>query len=223
MRAARRGTHQRRSDDGLCAGGPRSGWCGWAMGLAGTRPNGPGQRFVGRLVVRAAASPGSRAGVHHRGVRRPGRPARPRPAAPKPRLWHTAGVRRRAANPGYGTSPGLWPLLWHITGVGPGPCYPSYVPSPGCGSCGVRAGRRGGHRPVLAQPLRVGRGGGGVPQRPRADAGPGPWPRVRARACSQERTGSTSRQQRGTQAVVRTAGGTTALDPACRQDTMPGS
>ena len=25
--------------------------------------------------------------------------------------------RRAAANPGYGTSPGLWPRLWHITGV----------------------------------------------------------------------------------------------------------
>ena len=65
--------------------------------------------------------------------------------------WPTAGVRPRAANPSYGTAPGLWPRLWHITGVGPGPRYPSYVPSPGCGSCGVRVGRRRGHRPVSWQ------------------------------------------------------------------------
>ena len=42
-----------------------------------------------------------------------------------PRLWPTAGVAPRAANPGDGTAPGLWPRLWHITGVGPGRVTPA--------------------------------------------------------------------------------------------------
>ena len=52
----------------------------------------------------------------------------PPPAAPA--MAHSWGSAP-AANPGYGTSPGLQRLLWHITGVSPGRVYPSYVPSPG--------------------------------------------------------------------------------------------
>ena len=74
-----------------------------------------------------------------------------------PRLWPTSGVRprqptpvmahHRGSGPCCGTSPGL--VQARVT---PAMCH-------GCGSCGVRVGRRGGHRPVLAEPVRAGRSG----------------------------------------------------------------